>query len=139
MVKKFSNRLHWFTSQRVFNDTYPYKDTIAFRCKICKKTIKIRFPTFANLSHHLKLDEHSAFKRWLASQPDHVKEGRISDACVGPNDVIFFFNLFEAIQLTNKPFFKNIDLYKIFGIKTFFWVFDINYDKIKDILLKSIH
>jgi len=63
MVKKFSNRLHWFTSQRVFNDTNPYKDTIAFRCKICKKTIEIRFPTLANLSHHLKLDEHSAFKR----------------------------------------------------------------------------
>jgi len=121
MVKKFSNRLHWFTSQRVFNDTNPYKDTIAFRCKICKKTIEIRFPTLANLSHHLKLDEHSAFKRWLASQPDHVKGGRISDALLSL--VKYLVSSYSSIaQTKNKHLLdilrpeirKEIPCYKVF-------------------------
>jgi len=68
-VKKYSNRLHWFSSSRIFTDIDPFQEKVAFACKICKVTIQCRFPHFTNLSHHLALDDHGQFRKWKSLQP----------------------------------------------------------------------
>ncbi len=68
-VKNYSNRLHWFSSSRIFTDIDPFQEKVAFACKICKVTIQCRFPHFTNLSHHLALDDHGQFRKWKSLQP----------------------------------------------------------------------
>jgi len=77
IIKKFTNSLHWFSSERILRDVDPYKLPVAFTCKCCKMVLKAPFPKFTNLTHHLSLNNHLVYQKWKLLQ--HADKVLISD------------------------------------------------------------
>ena len=76
IIKKFTNRLLWFSSERIFTDVDPH--TLPVACtKCCKMVLKAPFPKFKNLTHHLSLENHFVYQKWKLLQ--HVDKVLISD------------------------------------------------------------
>jgi hypothetical protein len=78
-TKYYTQRLHFFTSKRVFKGQ-PSK-AIAFKCKCCGLTRRAKFPLFTNLSHHLQDTQHVAWVTWLTkfNKVNHIEPKIIDD------------------------------------------------------------
>ena len=70
---RYTKRLHFFNSIRRFDNIDPRSKPIDLTCKICKTVIRVTFPFFTNLSHHLTLDNHVIFHTWLNLNGDSNK------------------------------------------------------------------
>lgn len=128
-MKSFTNRLHWFTSNRILDD--PYNKKVDFTCKICSKTNKVFFPKFSNLMHHLSLDGHKLFKKWQSLQPTSKEKG-ISEAIL--ELIKYLVSSYSCMrQIMNKHFLyllkeeirEKIPSYKFFRYQSLPEVFTI--------------